>query len=528
MEDFGKYAYMNPMISSSLFEKINQCPVTKRDFGERMKRAENLNLSQSQITETFLDAISDPVYFKDSSGKYVLISDSFEKLVEKGGDEIIGSDSEKIFSGEDGREMQEEDESVISGELSIENEEKLIECPDGVERWFSVRKIPYSGIEVEKGMIGILRDITERKEAKQELEESEVRYRQTIENANIGIGVYGKDKKMEVLNEAMKEIIGYDKEETPTLAQWFKKLYPDYEKRREISRLWFEEIAKNGQITGIETEIRRKDGEKRTLLFNAVQLNTGNVIFFAEDITELVEAREMLEQKKEDLENKNKELEAFVYTVSHDLRTPLISLEGFSDMLREEFGDELGEDGTHYLDRIQANVQKMDEFIDDLLQLSRVGRKEPPEEEVEVGEIVEEVLDDLRSRIDEKGINTEVKGEMPTLSFQRKRLYQIFSNLISNACKYMGEQEDPRIEIGVEDQEDSWLFWVEDNGIGIDEEQKDKIFEIFHREKRCDAEGTGVGLAIVKRIIENKEGEIWVESEKGEGSTFYIEFPKNE
>ncbi len=492
-----------------------------------MKREKNLNLSQSQITETFLDAISDPVYFKDENGKYVLVSDSFVNLVDNQ-KEIIGNDSEDIFPGETGEEMQKEDESVISGEMTVENEEKLIECPDGVERWFSVRKIPYSGEEVERGMVGILKEITERKEAEEELKESEVRYRQTIENANIGIGVYGEDKKIEVLNETMQEIIGYDEEETPTLAQWFKKLYPDYEKRREISQIWFEEIAKNGQITGIETEISRKDGEKRTLLFNAVQLNTGNVIFFAGDITELVEAREKLEKRKEDLEKKNKELEAFVYTVSHDLRTPLISLEGFSDMLLDEFADELGEDGIHYLERIQANVQKMDDFIDDLLQLSRVGRKEPPKEEVKAGGVVEEVLEDLQSRIDEKGINVDVVEEMPTICFQRKRLYQIFSNLVSNACKYIGDQENPLIEIGVEDEGDSWLFWVEDNGIGIEEEQQDEIFEIFNREERCDAKGTGVGLAIVKRIIANQDGKIWVESEKGEGSTFYVKIPKED
>lgn len=491
-----------------------------------MKKAKDYNLSQSQVTETFLDAISDPVYFKDETGKYVLVSDSFIELVSDDSKEVIGKESQDIFP-EDGEEIQEEDEAVIEGELTVENEERSIKCPNRGEKWFSVRKVPYSGDEVEKGMVGILKDIDERKEVEEELKESEVRYRKTIENANVGIGIYGEDKKIRVLNEAMKEIIGYDKEETPTLAQWFKKLYPDVDKRREISRLWFEEIAKNGQITGIETEIERKDGEERTLLFNAVQLTTGNVLFFAEDITKLVEAREKLEQRKEDLEKKNKELEAFVYTVSHDLRTPLISLEGFSDMLSEEFGDVLGEDGIHYLERIKANVQKMDDFIDDLLELSRIGRKEPPKEDVNMGGVVDEVLEDLRSRIEEKDINVEVKGDMPTICFQRKRVYQIFSNLVSNACKYMGEPENPRIEIGFEDKGDKCLFWVEDNGIGIEEDQKDKVFEIFQREERGDAKGTGVGLAIVKRIIENQGGEIWVESEKGEGSTFYVNLPKD-
>lgn len=229
---------------------------------------------------------------------------------------------------------------------------------------------------------------------------------------------------------------------------------------------------------------------------------------------------------KEELEKKTKELKSFVYTVSHDLRTPLISLEGFADILAEEYGDELGEEGKHYLERIHANVDKIDSFLDDLLQLSRIGRKEPPKEEVDLKEIAREVTEDLRSRLEEKGIKVETEDDLPTFYFERKRMYQIFSNFISNACKYMGEQENPRIGVGGEDKDGKWVIWVEDNGIGIEEDQKEKIFEVFQRENRVEEEGTGVGLAITKRIVETHDGKIWVESEKGEGSTFYIEFPK--
>lgn len=229
---------------------------------------------------------------------------------------------------------------------------------------------------------------------------------------------------------------------------------------------------------------------------------------------------------KKELENKTEELEAFVYTVSHDLRTPLISVEGFSDMLYEEYEDELGEDGIHYLDRIRSNIQKMDEFIDDLLQLSRVGREEPEKEEIDLGELVKEIVEDLSTRIEEKGIEIDMQEDLPTILFERKRMYQVFSNLISNACKYIGEPENPRIEIGAQEKGSPYLLWVKDNGIGIEPENQDKIFDIFNREERADEKGTGVGLAIIKRIIENHGGEIWVESEKGEGSEFYIKIPE--
>ncbi len=229
---------------------------------------------------------------------------------------------------------------------------------------------------------------------------------------------------------------------------------------------------------------------------------------------------------KEELEKKTKELKSFVYTVSHDLRTPLISLEGFADILAEEYGDELGEEGKHYLERIHANVDKIDSFLDDLLKLSRIGRKEPPKEELDLKETAQEVTEDLRSKLEEKGIKVEIEDNLPTFYFERKRMYQIFSNFISNACKYMGDQENPQIEVGGKDKDGKWTIWVEDNGIGIEEDQKEKIFEVFQRENRVEEEGTGVGLAITKRIVETHDGKIWVESEKGEGSTFYIEFPK--
>ncbi len=239
--------------------------------------------------------------------------------------------------------------------------------------------------------------------------------------------------------------------------------------------------------------------------------------------------KHMRERWRKALEEKTKELEAFVYTVSHDLRTPLISIEGFSDMLLEEYEDELDEDAIHYLNRIQSNVEKMDEFIDDLLQLSRIGREETPKEVFSVESIVEEITEDLSSKVDEKDIKIKIETDLPELYFERKRMYQIFSNFVSNACKYMDdEQEECWIKIGAEDRGNSWVLWVEDNGIGIEPENQEKIFKIFNREGRADEKGTGVGLSIVKQIVESHKGEIWVESEKGEGSTFYIEFPKAE
>ncbi len=231
---------------------------------------------------------------------------------------------------------------------------------------------------------------------------------------------------------------------------------------------------------------------------------------------------------RERLEKKTKELQAFVSTVSHDLRTPLISIQGFSDTISSEFSEELDEQGVHYLDRIQANVDKMNEFIDDLLELSRVSKEdeEVVKEKVNTHAVAEEVISDLSSKIEERGIEVEIKRELPKVGFKRKRMYQVFSNLISNAVKYIGDPENPKIQIDAEEKPTFWVIKVKDNGIGIEEENQDKIFDIFHRENRVDEKGTGIGLAIVNRIIEKYDGDIWVESEKGEGTEFFVKLPK--
>lgn len=231
---------------------------------------------------------------------------------------------------------------------------------------------------------------------------------------------------------------------------------------------------------------------------------------------------------RKELEKKTKKLQSFVYTVSHDLQTPLMSIRGFSDTIREEFEDELDENGLHYLERVQANVKKMNNFIDDLLELSKVTRKEVETEEVDSEEVAREIVSDLSSKLEEKNISVEIDDKLPVVNFERNRLYQIFSNLVSNACKYIGDQENPEIQIGKEERIASWVLWVRDNGIGIKEENQDNVFELFDREKRVNEDGTGVGLALVKRVIEKYDGDIWVESEEGEGSQFFVKIPKVE
>jgi signal transduction histidine kinase len=231
-----------------------------------------------------------------------------------------------------------------------------------------------------------------------------------------------------------------------------------------------------------------------------------------------------LMKRMEEIRQKNEELESFAHTVSHDLKTPLISIQGFSSILKKKYGSGLGEKGKFYLERIQKNVEKMDRLIHDLLKLSRIGRVKKIVEPVECEKVIREISDELQHRIKEKNICLLIAQGLPVVYGNRTHIYQIFSNLIGNAIKFIGDNSEPKIEITFQRENDYYRFGVRDNGIGIEEQYFDKIFGMFQRLGE-NAEGTGVGLAIVKRLVKIEGGEVMLESEPGKGTTFYVTLP---
>jgi len=233
------------------------------------------------------------------------------------------------------------------------------------------------------------------------------------------------------------------------------------------------------------------------------------------------------EQLLAELEAKTRELDSFIYTVSHDLRSPLVSLQGFSACLLEGYGDCLDSRGRFYLERIQANTEHMADLLDSLLELSRIGRITSPIGAVPLGEVVDRVAQEWGTWLEERGGQLEVASDLPTVQGDRRRLEQVMANLLSNAIKFMGAQPHPRVEIGWHNGEESYTVYVRDNGVGIAPEYHDRIFDIFQRLGEVDVEGTGVGLAIVKRIVEHHGGKVWVESDVGHGATFYFSLPRN-
>jgi PAS domain S-box-containing protein len=298
------------------------------------------------------------------------------------------------------------------------------------------------------------------------------------------------------------------------------------------------------KVIGIGREVtgRRKDGSTFPMDLAVSEFWLGNVRYFtglARDISKRKAAEaqirffaDELQIRNAELECSNQELDDFAYIASHDLKEPLRGIHNYSSFLMEDYGDKLDAAGHAKLETIGRLAQRLEDLIDSLLKFSRVGRVDLAIQEADLNEVVAAVLDSLSITLQEQGIEIRIPKRLPTLRCDKVRIAEVFRNLISNAMKY-NDKTDPWIEIGSNIMEPPLsglattgkrVFYVRDNGIGIREKHLDAVFRIFKRLHARDqfGGGTGAGLAIVKKIIERHEGRIWIESNYGEGSTFYF------
>jgi light-regulated signal transduction histidine kinase (bacteriophytochrome) len=233
-----------------------------------------------------------------------------------------------------------------------------------------------------------------------------------------------------------------------------------------------------------------------------------------------------LELRIADLTAVNQELEAFTYTAAHDLRAPLRHMHGFAALLRTAWYDKLDEDGRHCLNKITTSARGMGQLLDDLLNFSRLGRVELQLHRVPLAKLVEDIQQELGPELDGRTLTWGVR-ELPEVEGDLALLHQVLYNLIANAVKYTRKRSDARIEIGSEAEDDNHVtVFVRDNGAGFEMEYVDKLFRVFQRlHKSQDFEGTGIGLAIVRRIVERHGGRAWAQGNPGEGATFYVSLP---
>lgn len=388
-------------------------------------------------------------------------------------------------------------------------------------------------------ILGILHDVTKSKQAQDALRKSESKYRQLFENMTSGFAVHemiyddqGKpvDYRYLEINPAFEKLTGVPVD--VLLGKTVKEILPNTED------YWIEtsaKVAMTGEPIAYINFSRELDKYFDTYLFSS-ERDTFAVVF--NDVTEKIKAQEEVQKLNEELkgrirelEESNDELTQFTYTVSHDLKSPLVTINGFLGYLEQDVLTGNVERLKKDTKRIQEAVNKMHALLTELLELSRIGRMMNEPENISFEDIVKDAIEIVHGQIKKYNVTIQVlspQGTQPNLSIvygDRQRLTEVLQNLLDNAAKYMGDQPDPLIEIGQQGDENGYpIFFVKDNGIGIASEHNERIFGLFNK-LNAQSEGTGIGLALVKRIIEVHGGRIWVDSEAGKGSTFYFTLP---
>ncbi|MCL6582531.1 MAG: GHKL domain-containing protein [bacterium] len=346
---------------------------------------------------------------------------------------------------------------------------------------------------------------------------------------SIGDGVIAHNERWEIefLNQPLLDIYG-DQVGKHCFEIFFDRDCPCEEGNCPIEQIFkkgkssFQQVKKDKygnwlEITSVPAHPKTKEAEQKT----------SSIISLVRNVTKRMNLEEELRVRNMELKLKNTELENFVYTVSHDLKSPLVSLQGLAGALLEDYSDRLDEQGREFLLDIKNSVNRLGLLVRDLLDLSRIGRGQNRREDVPAKKIIQEAIDKLKLPLKEKGIQLIIDEDMPIIFCDKEMIVLALVNLLNNAIKFMGEHnEHPRIAIGHTIKDDYHVFFVQDNGIGIERKYHQKIFDIFQTLNEVkDPNSTGVGLTIVKRIIEGHKGRVWVESEKGQGSTFYFSIP---
>jgi len=327
-------------------------------------------------------------------------------------------------------------------------------------------------------------------------------------------------------NAAAERLFGYTAEEA--IGRSITILIPPDRLQEEPEIL--KRLRRGDRIDHFETIRQRKDGSQLTisLTISPVRDSQGNIVGAsktARDVTQRVRQEEALKESNAALKQANADLQQFAYSASHDLQEPLRMVVAYSELLKRQFADKLGPTGNEYVKRIAQGAARMQNLLSDLRIYTQVSADdEEPVEEIDAGEVLKNTLLSLDVAIKESGASIEATA-LPRVRMHEFELQQVFQNLIANAIRYR-RSLPPRIVVAAVSQDDRWLFSVQDNGIGIEPQYKEQIFGIFKRlHGGADYPGSGMGLAICQRIIERRGGRIWVESEPGQGSTFYFTMP---
>jgi PAS domain S-box-containing protein len=507
---------------------------TIEDITERKKMERTLRESEEKFRKAFLTNPDSITINRLEDGMYVSVNNGFTQIFGYSEDEILGKLSLEIKMWQNPNERKRFVKELETNRV-VENFETKLCAKDGkiIDSLVSAAIMKFDGVP---HILSTTRDITERKRAEVILRESEERYRSIFENSSVAILLTSPDGDILSANEFACNMFDRSEEELCKVGR--ASIVDSADPRLP---LLLEERKRTGSVKGELTFIK-KDGtrfpcEISSVIFKDMDGNerTSMVI---RDMTLQKQAEEeiknfnlMLEQRISErtaqLEAANKELEAFSYSVSHDLRAPLRHINGFVDLLTEKYQEILPEKGQHYLNVIVDSSRQMGTLIDDLLQFSRTGRQEMQQTNLDMNVVIREVMKLIANDIYDRKIEWNL-AVLPILKGDHALIRVVWYNLLNNAVKFTKGKNPAIIEIGYHEEGSEYTFFVRDNGAGFDMKYAHKLFGVFQRlHPKQDFEGTGIGLANVRRIILRHGGRTWAESEVNQGATFYFALPKN-
>jgi len=383
-------------------------------------------------------------------------------------------------------------------------------------------------------IIAIYDDMTEQQQALNQLNASEERFRLLVEQSPLSIEIYNQQGKLIQANRAWELLWNIPRrEDFVNSYNIFEDTQQDEKGVSDLVKRAFEGESFDLPELVYESRSKGHPGRRRCVHTSIYPLKDDqdtvrNVGIMYEDITLRIDSEKERDRLFSELENKNAALERFTYTVSHDLKSPLITIRGFMGMIKKDFATGNYEQIKEDIVRIDKAADRMYSLLDDVLHLSRIGRTVNIADIVSFSTLAREVVEMLTSRIQGKKINVKIHENLPVVRGDKIRLYEVFQNLIENAIKFIGNEDKREIEIGSILQENKTVCFIRDTGVGVDKRYHDKIFDLFDQLDQ-DSEGSGVGLALVKRIIETHGGQIWLESDGvNRGSTFYFIVPEKQ
>jgi len=498
-----------------------QSEVIERKKGEDNFRALSVQLDEAvSRLRSILDAAVEGILLIDTNGKIVAFNKRFVELWQIPQEILATKDDDKalafvlsqlkdpdIFLNKV-KELYKQPEAVSFD---------VIEFKDGkiVERY----SMPERRNGVVVGRVWNFIDVTKTKKAEEILKLSEEKYRRLVEEV-VDV-VYSADDKgnFTYVNPVCKKMTGYS--EAELLGKHFTHIIAPAWKR-QVTRFYLNQYRRRIQQTVLAFPILTKSGKEQWVEQTVNMVHNGEVIGY-QGICRDVSERKIMEAR---LESSNQDLENFAYIASHDLQEPLRTVTSFLGLLEKKMTGKMDQDSKEFLDFAVDGALKMKEMINDLLSYSRVLNQAADFKKIDLNRVLKDVLFNLDEKIKESHAKITA-SPLPKIVADDIKLTRLLQNLVSNAIKFAAKDRFPVIKIGCKEQDDSWLLYVEDNGIGIKKEYFDKIFIIFKRlHSKSEYPGTGIGLAECKKIAELHNGRIWVESEEGKGSTFYVTLQK--